>query len=193
MDGVLATEADVREGRATFFLGNLDEVPAVPWSKVLPACAIFRGDGDVAPAPVVVIQVEVGPRFTMVGYRPLSGGNGICMLDEVEFVVDDDPRWPSTGGTTSSWMFEDSPNLGVFTTRSILPGGAPILLVMHDAEGGDWQFQDGGDVRIEDAMLVALEEIVAHDPTIAELFDLPRGWVATRSSPNSPWQRSPRI
>jgi hypothetical protein len=36
-----------------------------------------------------------------------------------------------------------------------------------------------------------LKAIVAHDPSIAQLGDLPLGWCAWRESPNDPWQRAP--
>ena len=38
-DAVVATEADVKAGRAVFYLGNLDEVPARPAEMELPALA----------------------------------------------------------------------------------------------------------------------------------------------------------
>ncbi len=37
--------------------------------------------------PVVVVQAEHGPSGVILGVRPLSGGNGICMLEEVELLA----------------------------------------------------------------------------------------------------------
>jgi hypothetical protein len=44
---------------------------------------------------------------------------------------------------------------------------------------------------MKDAMLVCLKNIVACDPTILELADLPPGWRAIRRSLNDPWHREP--
>ena len=39
--------------------------------------------------PIVAIQAESHlPEQVLIGYRPLSGGNGICTLDEVDFLDD---------------------------------------------------------------------------------------------------------
>ncbi|NMC59991.1 MAG: hypothetical protein GYA51_11530 [Candidatus Methanofastidiosa archaeon] len=66
----------------------------------------------------------------------------------------------------------------------------PILYVSHDKDDGAWQFQHGGNVDIEDAMLVSLAKIVDLDNTINELFDLPLGWIAIRSNGTEPWKWS---
>jgi hypothetical protein len=77
----------------------------------------------------------------------------------------------------------------VFTLRAIAHGGSPILRVSHDAEDHGWQFLDGGTPAMEDAMLVALREIVALDPTVFQVADLPPGWFGTRSKIGGPWTR----
>jgi hypothetical protein len=51
----------------------------------------------------------------------------------------------------------------------------PILYVTHDEEDGMWQFLDGGDASEEDARILSLKEIVAIDPSLAQLADLPLG------------------
>ena len=76
------------------------------------------------------------------------------------------------------------------TTRQIIHEGHPILLVYHDADDGSWQFLTGGTFSTADGVLVALQEIVKHDPTVSELADLPLGWFAQRESVGSPWRRS---
>ena len=89
------------------------------------------------------------------------------------------------------WPFEDPPNVAVIAMRQILHEAAPILRVSHDEEDGGWQFLTGGDVSMDDALVVALRRIVAADPSVCELADLPEGWVATRDSPGAPWTRQP--
>jgi len=94
MKGTLATEDDVRSGRAVFYLARTPHAAASPSSIPLPTPAILKPEDQNAPVvPVLVIQVEVADDMTIVGYRNLDGGNGICSLPEVQFVCEDDPRW----------------------------------------------------------------------------------------------------
>ena len=90
----------------------------------------------------------------------------------------------------AAWSFDEPKNVATITTRQILREGQPILLVAHAADDGTWQFLTGGPFSTEDALLVALQEIVKHDPTVCELADLPLGWVAQRESIGSPWRRT---
>ena len=90
----------------------------------------------------------------------------------------------------SHWPFDQPPNCAVFTLRSIVFDGAPILSVFHDADDHGWQFLAGGDPAIEDAAVVSLEEIVQLDPSVLEVADLPPGGVAFRVTRDSAWQRS---
>lgn len=91
---------------------------------------------------------------------------------------------------TEPWPFEDPPNVATFTTRHVIDEGATVLMVAHDADDGTWQFLPGCDVTISDALVVGLGDMVARDPTLAELADLPLGWRATRDHLSSPWRRS---
>ncbi|MDQ0110683.1 hypothetical protein [Paenibacillus harenae] len=86
-------------------------------------------------------------------------------------------------------VFEDLPNTMVLTTKDVIENKRGILFVSHDADDGMWQFHSGTDVNMEDAMLVALEEIVELDPTITAVADLALGWVAWRDDKLSPWKR----
>jgi hypothetical protein len=87
--------------------------------------------------------------------------------------------------------FAEPDDLAVFTTRSIVFEGQPILRIVHDSDG-DWQFLDGGDVDVESAAVVGLYEIVERDPSVLECSDLPKGWVAFRSHQQDLWKRQPR-
>jgi len=64
----------------------------------------------------------------------------------------------------------------------------PILVVSHAEEDHSWSFVGTSGFRMEDAMLVGLEEVVKIDMTTLKLADLPRH--ATRESPSHPWIRS---
>ena len=95
--------------------------------------------------------------------------------------------------TEKGWPFADPKNVAVFTTTQVLRLRHPILHVSHDADDGAWQFHSGASqVSADDAMIVALEEIVEHDPSICELADLPCGWFAERDSVGSAWRRAQR-
>jgi hypothetical protein len=89
----------------------------------------------------------------------------------------------------SQWPFQDPQNVAVFTTKQVVKEGKPILFVTHDADDGAWQFHSGDMARDEDAMILALSEIVEIDTTITELADLPLGYKASRASPSSSWKR----
>ncbi|WP_043839155.1 hypothetical protein [Muricoccus aerilatus] len=80
-------------------------------------------------------------------------------------------------------MFDDPPNVAVFTTWSIVQDGAWIALVFHDADDGSWQFYDStpGEPREEEAMIDALSSMMLRDGTLNELVDLPEGWRAWRT------------
>lgn len=91
------------------------------------------------------------------------------------------------------WPFDDPENVATMTVRQVTHGGQPILLVVHDAEDGMWQFLTGGPVEMADAMIVSLREVFRIDPSIGELAELPLGWTDERSAVGQPWQRNPPI
>ena len=98
-----------------------------------------------------------------------------------------------TDADDAGWRFADPRRVAVVTTRAIVVEKRPILRVSHDDDDGGWQFHTGDLVRIADAMVLALEEIVDLDPSVEELADLPLGWIATRASASSPWVRSKKL
>lgn len=88
---------------------------------------------------------------------------------------------------TDSWVFDDPPNRAVITTRPVIEGH-PIIEVHHDFDG-DWQFLCGTTVQPEDGRVACLACIVANEPAVSQLADLPTGWYAWRSAPTQPWTR----
>ena len=88
----LATENDVVEGRAVFYLQLSGDAAAEPFNLQLPACAVLHSKYG-PEIPVVVIQVELSDRQTIAGYRPLNGGNGVCSLPELEILEGPDDRF----------------------------------------------------------------------------------------------------
>jgi hypothetical protein len=87
------------------------------------------------------------------------------------------------------WTFTDPPNLAVITVVQVLRHGMPVLYVSHDADDGGWQFLTGESVNMADSMVVALNEVIRHDPSLAKLADLPVGWCAWRKGKDSDWER----
>ena len=102
-------------------------------------------------------------------------------------------RLVKDGNTKDNWPFADPKNVAVFTTTQVLRLWQPILHVSHDDEDGAWQFHTGAQqVSAGDAMIVALSDMLEHDPSICELADLPCGWYAERDGTGSRWRRAPR-
>jgi hypothetical protein len=89
-----------------------------------------------------------------------------------------------------TWPFSDPQNVAAISVKQIFNSNAPILLVVHDEEDGGWQFLTNGEFSTEDALIVALKNVVALDSTICELADLPIGWEASRPARGQPWLRS---
>jgi hypothetical protein len=96
-----------------------------------------------------------------------------------------------SGVMTVPWKFDQPPNCAVFTLRSIVRGSAPVLHVTHDADDHGWQFLGAETPQESDAMIVGLAEMLAIDPTLEMLADLPVGWHAWREHAGAPWTRGP--
>lgn len=92
-------------------------------------------------------------------------------------------RWPH------GWPFPDPPNVVTFTSRQVVREKQPIRLVTHNDDGA-WQFHTGHPVSLDDAMIVALEQMVRIDPTLTELGGLGCGRSATRAEVGAAWERS---
>ena len=85
--------------------------------------------------------------------------------------------------------------LGVITCRCVLEQSKPVLFVSH--AGGDWQMycdDDNHDFDDEAAMkkellVVHVAHLVAQDPTLNTVADLPIDMGAERASIGSEWVR----
>ncbi|WP_162996060.1 hypothetical protein [Acidovorax sp. 1608163] len=91
-----------------------------------------------------------------------------------------------------SWNFAQPKNLAVITAASVVSGERPVLYVSHDEEDGGWQFLDGTALVETNALVVGLGRMVDSDPALAELADLPEGFIATRRSTEDVWVRQRR-
>ena len=75
-----ATESDVRQGTAVFYVDG----PSEPYDMNLP-CLGLQVMEDGTESKVVIIQAECSPSGPILGVRYFDGGNGICSLSEVRF------------------------------------------------------------------------------------------------------------
>ena len=83
--GRVATEDDVRVGRATFHLGSPDEIGAEFADIALPHCAIWT-DEHSQQIPVVIIQSERAGDKHYIGFRFLDSGNGVGLRFEFQLL-----------------------------------------------------------------------------------------------------------
>ncbi len=90
----------------------------------------------------------------------------------------------------NSWPFDQPKNCAVFTTTHVMKDGRDIIYVFHDEDDHGWQFHYAGGKKISEHMVVALSEIVAHDPSVLEVASLPPGWKAWREKRGATWQRA---
>jgi hypothetical protein len=79
----IAIEQNVRDGFAVFYFSNAAEIEAVPADIGVPRLATRYTEGE-APQTVVIIQSEQAGDKHYIGYRTLTGGNGMCFRHEVE-------------------------------------------------------------------------------------------------------------
>jgi hypothetical protein len=89
----------------------------------------------------------------------------------------------------NAWPFDDPADVTALTTVHVLEGRLPVLLITHDEDDGMWQVLCGTTNDPKDGCIVCLGCLYEKDPTIGDVADLPRGWMAWRDALASPWQR----
>jgi len=92
ISGRLGDEKDVKEGRAVFYISG-DRAELKPIKISLPACAIWNDSQSKKATPVILVQAEETPKMKAVGFRFLSGGNGVCTIAELEILKGPDQRF----------------------------------------------------------------------------------------------------
>src|SRR5689334_1057666 len=88
------------------------------------------------------------------------------------------------------WPFADPENVAAICCSHVLEGH-PILRVTHDDDDGAWQLLCGQPHEGSEARVVCLGCMVAREPSLASLADLPLGWCADRDDAGTPWQHHP--
>jgi hypothetical protein len=91
--------------------------------------------------------------------------------------------------------FREPDATAVFTTRYVINDTRPITYVTHEEEDGAWQFfsSDEFDDFGKVAMVVALKEILALDPSLLQLADMPVGHYAVRETSDHNWIIKKRV
>ncbi len=87
--GRVASEDDVKAGRAAFYLGSPDEIGAEFADIGLPHCAIWTDEHNEQVA-VIIIQSERAGDKHYIGFRFLDSGNGVGL--RFEFQLLDEPN-----------------------------------------------------------------------------------------------------
>lgn len=87
----------------------------------------------------------------------------------------------------SAWPFDQAPNAAAITTVGVLEKGLPILVVRHYHDDHSWAFLCGTTDATEDGRVVGMGELVALDPSLYSIADLPPGWIARRVSAGRVW------
>ena len=89
----------------------------------------------------------------------------------------------------AAWPFDQPENCAVITTTHVMNEGKDIAHVSHDLDDHGWQFHCAGEKKSADALVVLLKNIVAHDPSVLEVADIPPGWIATRAHRGASWEK----
>ena len=94
----------------------------------------------------------------------------------------------NSGKKSDKFPFDDHPDTYTITCSHILDNGEPILYVSHDGDDGMWQFLCGKTHTESEARVVSLGEVFAKDNTLADIADMPPGYIAERSDVHDGWQ-----
>lgn len=86
-----------------------------------------------------------------------------------------------------NFPFEDAPDTAVITCCHVTDENQPVLHVSHDMDDGMWQFLCGSSHDEAEGRIVSLQWIHAHDPSVAQLANMPCGYTADRDSISDDW------
>ncbi len=91
VNGRLPTEAETKNGTSLLYYPN--PTPDVKvYNLPLPKLAYYIDSNTKKEELVVVIQIVQTAQDTMVGYRPLSGGNGASVFRDFRFLSEDEVK-----------------------------------------------------------------------------------------------------
>ena len=81
-----------------------------------------------------------------------------------------------------------APNALGIASRFVLSGDEPVRLVIHHGDG-TWDFLCNTTSAPADVVTVHAAEVFNRFADLAELADLPKGYLAEREDPGAPWHR----
>ena len=82
LKGRPATEADIEKGIAVFAIPSGSDAQDID----LPVCVIQIDEESRDRIPAIAIQAERADNGVFLGVRYLEGGNGVCTIEDVEFL-----------------------------------------------------------------------------------------------------------
>lgn len=86
------------------------------------------------------------------------------------------------------YKFTEPEKTACITCCHILSESRPVLYVTHDADDGTWQFLCGAEHHDEsEARVAGLGQVIACDDSLNDLYEMPRGMGAQRSSQVDQW------
>lgn len=85
-----------------------------------------------------------------------------------------------------NWIWDQTRDTGTLTTRQVMEQGLPILVVTHFPDDHSWAFTCGVAEDENNVLIVAMEDVIALDPTLSEIADLEPGWSAYREAVGAP-------
>ena len=192
---LLRAGVDLAQGRHLDLIGRVDcEFRPVDqkWIGQLMNWAVWYYDGTDFPAlqavyPDIENRFPEDEEFDKKFEQPLMQPTAPMTRVEDDFWASTDPK-----SSLFNWKFPDPPHATAYLSKTVHIGTEPVTFVSHDAEDGAWQFlgdsmSDGGGV------ISCLHHPIDHDPSLAELADLPLGWYAERDKVGEPWVRKERM
>jgi hypothetical protein len=84
------------------------------------------------------------------------------------------------------FKFFELRNTATFVAECVFKEGKPILWVWHDSSDATWSFANEA---TDHMVVVSLDEVVAHDQTVNDLFNLEMDQIATRKFVGDKWNR----
>jgi hypothetical protein len=183
---------DLTKGRQSDLIGNVDCEfrPVDPkWVKHLMNWANWYYGGTDYPVlqavyPDLENRFPEDEGFNRRFAQPLMQPSAAMGSIESEF-------WDSVDGVGkfAGWKFAVSPHTSAYLSKAVNEGAEAVTFVFHDASDGSWQFIGDSPVSKCGGVLVCLHHPIDNDPSLAELADLPLGWIAERKAPGEPWDR----
>lgn len=89
----------------------------------------------------------------------------------------------------TDWPFDQAANVTAITTRQVIEENAEILVVVHYNDDHSWAFLCGTTDRDDDGRIIGMGTALRLDSTLAQIADLPPGWIASRNYSGGVWNR----